>query len=161
MKTDEQLTKIIANFLVNTRELCDWGSERGLVSPNDLRLTISKRIEFTKLLAANGMSQREIAKQTGVSQEQVRRDLGTNRDTKRVKSDTKRVSKEPEPELTVEDDLERDEYREAFLLRAADCLAFAIYSGTVDDEVIAAAKRVIIKWQEFTHTLEERHAQTP
>jgi hypothetical protein len=34
--------------------------------------------------------------------------------------------------LTVEDDLERDEYREAFLLRTADAMAFAVYSGNVD-----------------------------
>ena len=155
MKTDEQLTKIIANFLGTTNQLYDWGHERGLVSPDELRLTITGRKEMTKLLAANGMSQRQIAQQTGVSQMQVSRDLKQ----KVSKNETKRF-KEPEPELTVEDDLERDEYREAFLLRAADCLAFAIYSGTVDHEIIAAAQRVVVKWQEFVQILEEQHVKT-
>jgi hypothetical protein len=157
MKTDEQLTKIIAAFLGTTRDLCDWGGERGLVSPEELRLTITGRKELTKVLAANGMSQREIAKQTGVTRSQVQRDLDG---PKRAKDGPKRA-KEPEPELTVEDDLERDEYREAFLLRTADCLSFAVYSGTVDQEVIAAAKRVMSKWQEFTQILEQRYAETP
>ena len=49
--------------------------------------------------------------------------------------------------LTVEHDLEADEYRAAFLLRAADALAFAVYSGEIDKEVIAAAKRVAVKWE--------------
>ena len=68
-------------------------------------------------------------------------------------------SKDDEPEaITVEDELEPDEYRESFLLRAADALAFAVYSGEVDEEVIAAAQRVATTWQNFTQTLKARRA---
>jgi hypothetical protein len=61
--------------------------------------------------------------------------------------------------ITVEDDIEADEYREAFLLRTADALSFAVYSGEVDREVIAAAKRVAAKWQSLIQTLEDRHGK--
>jgi ParB-like nuclease domain len=57
-------------------------------------------------------------------------------------------------DLTVEDDLEPNEYREAFLLRAADAMAFAVYSGDVDQEVVEAAKRVVTKWQELIQAME-------
>lgn len=43
--------------------------------------------------------------------------------------------------FTVEDDLEADAYRAAFLLRAADAMAFAVYSGIIDAEIVAAAKK--------------------
>ena len=55
--------------------------------------------------------------------------------------------------ITGEDELDQSEYREAFLLRAADAMAFAVYSGEVDKEVIAAAKRVAAKWKNFAQTL--------
>jgi hypothetical protein len=55
--------------------------------------------------------------------------------------------------ITVEDELDQSEYREAFLLRAADAMAFAVYSGEVDKEVIAAAKRVAATWKNFAQTL--------
>ena len=62
--------------------------------------------------------------------------------------------------LSVEDDLEGatpDEYRRAFLLRALDAIGFAVYSGEVDEEVIAAAERVVTHWQDFTQTLKARY----
>jgi hypothetical protein len=49
--------------------------------------------------------------------------------------------------ITIEDDLEPSEYRQAFLLRAADTLAFAVYSGPVDAEVVAAAERAASRWK--------------
>jgi hypothetical protein len=48
--------------------------------------------------------------------------------------------------FTIEDHLEPSEYRKAFLLRAADTLAFAVYSGPVDAEVVAAAERAAARW---------------
>lgn len=55
--------------------------------------------------------------------------------------------------ITVEDDLEADEYRESFILRTADAMAFAVYSGQVDREIVAAAERVAAKWNDFAQTL--------
>lgn len=56
--------------------------------------------------------------------------------------------------ITIEDDLEPNEYRQAFLLRSADAMAFATYSGLVDAEVIAAAGRVAAKWTALAAELE-------
>jgi hypothetical protein len=60
--------------------------------------------------------------------------------------------------ITIEDGLEPDEYRPSFLLRTADALAFAVYSGPVDAEVIAAAERVAAKWKKFAQELARRGA---
>ena len=60
--------------------------------------------------------------------------------------------------FTVEDELEADEYREAFLLRTADALSLLFTPG--DEEVISAAERVVTKWQEFTKVLEGRYGET-
>jgi hypothetical protein len=60
-------------------------------------------------------------------------------------------------EITIGDDLEPDEFRGAFLLRAADALSFAVYSGEVDNEVIAAAERVAAKWNDFAQTLKAKY----
>jgi uncharacterized ParB-like nuclease family protein len=67
----------------------------------------------------------------------------------------------PDNEITVEDDLEPHEYRSAFLLRAADCLAFVTYSGAVDDEIVTAAKRVVNKWQEFVNKFDPTATPLP
>jgi hypothetical protein len=58
--------------------------------------------------------------------------------------------------VTIEDDLEPDEYRPAFLLRAADALTFAVYSGPVDAEVVAAAGRAAAEWKALEESLAER-----
>jgi hypothetical protein len=60
--------------------------------------------------------------------------------------------------LTVEDDLESTEYREAFILRTADAMAFAVYSGEVDDEIIAAAERAAAAWTRCAAGLKQRMA---
>jgi hypothetical protein len=79
----------------------------------------------------------------------------TGRDGKQYPARREKVTEK----LTVEDELEADEYREAFLLRAADAVVFAVYSGQVDSEVIAAAKRVAATWSEFVQTLEAIEAE--
>jgi hypothetical protein len=61
--------------------------------------------------------------------------------------------------LSVEDDLEGEPpevFRRVFLLRCLDALGFGVYSGPVDNEVIAAAERVAAHWQDFTQTLKAR-----
>jgi hypothetical protein len=101
-----------------------------------------------------GRSNRAVANDLGVDEKTVRKaradrsapDEVTGRDGKKYPATRTQV-------VTVEDDLEADEYREAFLLRAVDALTFAIYSGEVDQEVIAAAERVVAKWQSFVQTL--------
>jgi hypothetical protein len=62
--------------------------------------------------------------------------------------------------FTIEtiDDLQPEELRESFMLRAVDAVSFGVYSGAVDEEVIEAARRVIRKWQELLQTLEAKYA---
>jgi hypothetical protein len=57
----------------------------------------------------------------------------------------------PEIEITVEDDLEPNEYEQFFLLRAADCVVAAVYSGPINKDVIEAAKRVASTWQNLVN----------
>ena len=52
----------------------------------------------------------------------------------------------------------RDHLKISFLLRAADAMAFAVYSGEVDSEVIAAAERVASKWFRLKVDLEMKLA---
>jgi hypothetical protein len=42
--------------------------------------------------------------------------------------------------MELEMELEADEYRQAFLLRAADAMAFAVYSGEVDNAAMTQFK---------------------
>jgi hypothetical protein len=70
----------------------------------------------------------------------------------------KQPSKKPQRSIeviTVEYDLEPDEFRPAFLLRAVDALASAVYSGPVDAEVIAAAGRVVAKWKQLAKAMRQ------
>jgi hypothetical protein len=55
--------------------------------------------------------------------------------------------------LTPEAELEPDEYRPKFLLRALDAVYMAVYSGEVDSEVVAAAEQVVAAWQSLTQEL--------
>jgi hypothetical protein len=86
----------------------------------------------------------------------IMRSMEAQRASAEISADDRRAYYATTEELTVEDDLEVGEYREAFLLRAADALAFAVYSGEVDQEIISAAERVVAKWQEFTQKLRSR-----
>jgi hypothetical protein len=59
--------------------------------------------------------------------------------------------------LSPEDELEPHEYRPKFLLRALDAIYMAVYSGPVDQEVIAAAEGVVTAWQNFTQELKAKN----
>jgi len=64
-------------------------------------------------------------------------------------SDKQNVPDVFEQEITIEDELEPDEYRSSFLLRAADAVAFAVYSGPIDGEVIEAAYPLLSRVQQL------------
>ena len=60
---------------------------------------------------------------------------------------------------SVEDDLEGEppeEFRRVFLVRCLDATGFGVYSGPVDNEVIAAAERVAAHWRRFAQKLKSK-----
>lgn len=76
--SDPEFTKLLSDHMINAKGFYDYGIDRGLTSPDDLRLTIEKRKERAKELVDGGMSQRDVAKTLGVSKSQVNRDLSQN-----------------------------------------------------------------------------------
>jgi hypothetical protein len=89
MMNDPRFTKLLGDHLLNAKGFYEYGIERGLTSPEDLRLTIAKRAETAKALVAGGMSQREAAKLLGVSHQTVMRDVGGPEGTKNGPKGTK------------------------------------------------------------------------
>jgi phage N-6-adenine-methyltransferase len=78
--TDARFTKLLGAHLLNAKEFYDYGVERGLTTPEDLRLTITKRQEIFRELVNGGMSQRQAAKALGVPESTIRSsDVRANR----------------------------------------------------------------------------------
>jgi hypothetical protein len=61
---------------------------------------------------------------------------------------------EIEPEDDVEADIEPENYRTAYLLRADQARRFAVYSGPVTDEIAEYARVVIKAWTALVEDLE-------
>jgi site-specific DNA-methyltransferase (adenine-specific) len=76
---DPEFTKLLGNHLMNAKGFYDWGIDRGLTSPEDMRITIAKRKETAKQLVDSGMSRRQAAKALGVAESTVRNDLGAQK----------------------------------------------------------------------------------
>lgn len=76
MATDKEFTKLLGSHLLNAKGFYDYGVKNGLTTPEDLRLTVSKRQETAKALVNGGMSQRKAAKALGVHHSTVQADLG-------------------------------------------------------------------------------------
>lgn len=74
----KDLGKPTLALLKATYDIVERDVGLGLITEQDMRFTIEARKETAKRLAANGMSQRQIAKATGVSKTQVIRDLDLN-----------------------------------------------------------------------------------
>jgi predicted transcriptional regulator len=74
-KPSPEFTKGLANVLIGTKMLLDYGVATGQVDATQVRLTVMARQAKAKQLVDSGMSQRKTAKALGVSEKQVRRDL--------------------------------------------------------------------------------------
>jgi hypothetical protein len=75
---DKEFTRLLGDHLLNAKGLYDYGIKRGLMTPEELRLTIAKRQETAKALVDGGMSVRAAAKLLGVSHMTVQRDVEQN-----------------------------------------------------------------------------------
>jgi hypothetical protein len=56
---DPEFTKLLGNQLMNAKAFFDWGVDRGLTTPEDMRLTVEKRKEVAKQLVNGGMMPRK------------------------------------------------------------------------------------------------------
>jgi hypothetical protein len=74
-KRDPEFTKLLGNHLLNAKAFMDWGIDRGLTTPEDLRLSITKRRELASEMVSGGMSRRQAAKALGVNHKTIQRDL--------------------------------------------------------------------------------------
>lgn len=54
----------------------------------------------------------------------------------------------------IEDEIDPENYRTAYLLRADQAIRFASYSGPINKEVISTARRVAAAWTELAEKLE-------
>src|SRR5262249_18256354 len=77
-KTDPEFTKLLSNHIINAKGFYDWGIDRGLTRPEDVRLSITKRKEEAQKLVNGGMSRRQAAKVLGANEGTVRNDLRNN-----------------------------------------------------------------------------------
>jgi len=100
-KTDPEFTKLLGEHMLNAKGFFEYGVKHGLTSPEDLRLTVTKRVEVVQRLKDSGMSQRKIAKAVGVSQSQVHIDL--KGDQKLIKNDQKLITLKPSKAVKAED----------------------------------------------------------
>jgi hypothetical protein len=75
--SDEKFTSAAIKLLTATRDMCEWGEEKGLLDIEKVRLTVSARKEKAKELVDAGMSQRQAAKVLGVSHTAIQKDLAT------------------------------------------------------------------------------------
>lgn len=73
---DAKYTKLTADAMILAKNLYEYGTDKGLVEPSDLRLTIQARQVEAKKLIANGVSQRVAAKLLGVSKSTVQAAVG-------------------------------------------------------------------------------------
>jgi len=64
-----------------------------------------------------------------------------------------------EPEPSIEDEIDPENYRTAFLLRAQQAVRFAVYSGPVTKESIAAARAVAAAWDTLARNLEAKFSK--
>lgn len=104
-------------------------------------------------------SNRAIADDIGVSEPTVRRARTASPDAvdERMGLDGKvrRMPRPPEPEPSIEDEVEPGNYRSAFLIRADQAVAFAKYSGRVSRDVVEAARAAARAWNDLVVKLEE------
>ncbi len=79
------------------------------------------------------------------------------KDGKARKLPTKRAPAviESDDEPGIEDDIDPENYRTAFFIRADQAVRFAAYSGPVNHEIVAAARAAAAAWNKLAQSLDE------
>jgi hypothetical protein len=97
--SDEKFTNAAIKLLAATRDVCEWGEEKGLLDMEKVRLTVSARKEKAKELVDAGMSQRQAAKVLGVDHKTIQNDLANKSPQAGDKVATPTIDKPPRGEL--------------------------------------------------------------
>ena len=163
---DRDFTKIATQAILNAKALCEWGIQGGHTSADQLRFTIEARKEKARELVDAGMSQRQAAKVLGVNHKTIQNDLARESPKSGEKVATQGVvqlrpsqQEDDEPEQDdgdIEAEIEPDNYRPAFLIRADQAVHFAAYSGPIDKEILAAATVAAEAWSVLVQQLREK-----
>lgn len=143
------------------------------------RFAPADRKQLAALLKAEGKSNREIARELSVDEGTIRRDTAENSaknaensapeaNGKKLPDDSKASAKQGPNESTdaqapandsegdepdIENEVEPENYRTAFLIRADQARKLAVYSGPIDDEVCLMARQVAAVWTLLAQTL--------
>lgn len=159
-KLDPEFTKLLGNHLLNAKGFYEYGVERGLMTPESLRLTIEKRQETAKALIANGVSQRKVAKALGVSKGTIQNDVSGQKLSKNGQKVSTRKSSGKKSSNPREDEAAID-YRKQ-LLNLASKAETAGYNFVEPKmtvfgyaELVEHAKNVITIWQRIVKQYEE------
>lgn len=169
-KIDEVFTKLLGNQLLNAKGFYDYGIERGLMTPEALRLTVEKRQERSKALIQSGMSQRQAAKALGVSRGTIERDIGGSK--KAINGSKKASQKEKDncpSVLDIPDEGEVETATQAATRNlynaACESYAFAkkakkyIDDANLEMNVLDAIKDATEAWTELSFKLLTRDKQ--
>jgi transcriptional regulator with XRE-family HTH domain len=143
MTEDTQFTKLTADLIMVAKGFCEYGQDKGLLTPDGLRFAISNRQELARQLNQAGISQGKIAALLGVSQQTISYDLNgrppqsgkelpQSGDPETFEADEDELEDgwhDANPDLDEadepEEDIKPDHYRAAYSMRCADALAYA------------------------------------
>lgn len=178
-KTSGEFTKGLGQILSGAKALYDFGVEKGLTTPRELRLTVMARQVEAKKLIASGVSRRQAAKALGVNESTVRADLqGAGKSRKSAgKSRTRSNGREPAPaQEKLVDQIDRENpqnFLTAFLLRVdqatimakdAKTLVPSIFNETKPKkdkliDMLQMSRHAGKLWEEIAEELENRGVQ--
>lgn len=120
---------------------------------------VPKKQRAAEAIAANPQkSNRAIAIDEGIAEATVRRAReGASDDAPEREGRDGKVYRLPvrDEEPGIEDDIEPENYRGAFLIRADQAKQFASYSGPITSEVVAMARQVAMVWGNLAAQLEK------
>jgi hypothetical protein len=151
------------------RMVCTGCGAEANASCNCGKTYVPAAVRAKEAISSNpGKSNRALAAEIGVDEKTVRNArtaddsaverVGLDGKTRSLPKARPRRHRNPdfveEPEDDVEADIEPDNYRTAYLLRADQARRFAVYSGPVTEEIAEYARVVIKAWTVLVEDLE-------
>jgi transcriptional regulator with XRE-family HTH domain len=153
MAEDSQYTRLVADLLGVARGFCDYGEEKGLLTPDGLKFAVTKRKEVVKQLADAGKSQREIAELVGVSAQQINRDLNGRKPSPKVTASVTKGDTTPETEPQEDPRLELMN-RTNLIRMIAEEIDRELNPDLVDSELITSVRIAAEAWNNLADKME-------
>jgi transcriptional regulator with XRE-family HTH domain len=159
MTEDAQFTKLTADLIMVARGFCEYGEDKGLLTPDGLRFAISNRKELARQLEQAGVSRSKIASLLGVSPATISYDLN-GRPSQSEEKPSQSEEREPEDNWSDDDsglesdesdeveDQENDEsvdpknYRTSYLLRANIAMEGALDCAELFNKIRQFSQRI-------------------